>query len=1359
MSIGQRARQRGAAQLALLLGLATVATGVGTFVPAPVLYAAGTVERVTVSQAGYSAGDTKLAYVLADNKLSDLSFQVKQGGTTVATGQLRDEGRTWGKQVYVANFSSVSLTGSGFSVVSNGVSSYSFPIGANQWESYLDEMTAFYRIQRATATADAYPAGYSTVAPSAKVFHEAGHLDDASSPDRTEHYDLTGGWYDAGDYGKYGGNQWVAGSIALSYLRHASSPSVQYDNDGNGVPDLVDEARFGSEYLLKFVDAFGGAQYNLKNNATFMHPEWSTDNIPGTSDDRIYQDLSVGGSAKAAGALAATARAINAALAYGRIDSALAADFEAFSEEAEAGAVISYEFAAANIDGPHGSYASVGGTANPLLWAETELFLLTNDTAYRDAAEARVALLAPGDLLSTNYWDMRPLALAELYPAASSSAQPAIKALLDEQKNFFLSSANDTPYGVLNQFKNFGVNEPHASYLGDMLRYFELFGDPVVLRAVQRGLYWIFGDNPWNVSWVSGIGTDYVDYLHTRLDTEARSAANPGVVIPGAMVSGPNMKDTKDKKSASPWYEDRKLIDDDTNQWRYNEYSVSIQAGLLYTIAGMSALNGSSWADGEDPQDIEIGTPVIGDFVTGEVSVFARPEGKVEQVEYKVDGGVYVPMSVSKGVYEGAVDTSSLAPYVNKRVDVRTTDSAGVRSYSSTFFTVAPPLPSPDSPLLYDDFGGSGTWGGVGLDWVNWWNQAGGTGFYQKTTADGRTVGLFKQTPASTSSWAKFEPWHDRVDLSGYRYLKFAMKNPGYPDSRVRIELNDGVRSYGLSGGWLDVPQTWTDYQFDMDAFASLGINKSNLSIVIWLKQNSVTYGEMLVDEIKAVNVASGTAPALTEASRTPSYGDGETTFTFQASYSDADNQKPFAVELVMDGVIHRMTETDSSDATFTDGKSYFYSMKLPPGDHRYYYRTTDTLSSVVRTPDLSGPFHADTQDANWKLDEGSGSAAADSFGNGWTAGLEGSVGGGPVWTAAGRFGGALSFDGVDDSASASWGQLTGASERTVAAWFRTTSTADAAFVSWGEDGSASIPPAPGGLSQLGIGGGKLGFFAGGSDAAIALTGYADGQWHHLAAAYDGTKVRLYVDGVLKITKTIALDTASSPLALGRSAGGGSWFAGDLDEIAVYHRALSGPEVEGLASPEPYGVWTLEEGSGSAAVDSSGGGRDGVLYGGPTWTDGGLTFDGIDDYVVIPWGQLSVNASRSIALTFRAASAADAVLAGWGTNSGSALSQLGFKSGSFGFLGNGNTLTIPAAQVADGQWHRAVVAFDKSVMRLFVDGELAAQKTTTLNTGISDLNLGRAPYGASYYKGELGDVRIYDYSVTERGAEALFAQQ
>ncbi|BBI32680.1 glycoside hydrolase family 9 protein [Cohnella abietis] len=909
------------------------------YLPAKRTEAAVVGVQSVISQAGYGAGDQKNGFVVSDHKLTDLSFQILNGTTTAYSGTLKYEGFFWNNFVYQADFSSLAATGTAFKLSSNGSTSFAFPIQTNMWSDYLDEMTAFYRIQRAgVATVDVLPPGYTNTTPSAKLFHSAGHLDDAVSSDGTQHYDLSGGWYDAGDYGQYGGNQWVGGEIALAYLRNSSSPLVQYDRDNNGIPDLLDEARWGAEYGIKYVDALGGAFYNINNNAGFVHPEKSTNNIPGDSDDRELGRLSVGGSAKAAGMMAATARAFQQA----GLD-------PAFVSSAESHAITAYDYAYNNQDKDQGSYETIGQISNALLWAEVELYLLTGDSTYNQRATDRINTLEITDVTSTNYWDMRPMALVEFYPVADTATKTHIHKLLKSSVDYFLSSSEDTPYGVLNEFSGFGVNEPHVSYLGDLMRYYELFGDPSVLRAVKKGMYWVFGNNPWNTSWVSGIGSNTVKFVHTRLDEESYSNTNQGIVVPGAMVSGPNITDTKDNRSESPWYVDRPLWQDDLGQWRYNEYSISIQVGLLYTITALTNYNENP-SGGTTPTKLQITSPKIGDYVTGVVKVFAEPESAISDVT--LNG---LNMTSNNGTYTGTIDVSYQKPFTKKLVRVKGTDSLGYDTYANTHFTVAPPLPSPSTPLLYDNFNTEGTFGSKKLDWVNWYNQNGGVATFERKKIDGRDVGIFKHTASSTSSQAKIQSWHDIVDWSGYRYMQVTVKNPDSPNLRVRFEIEDGVRAYGVSEGNLTLSNEWTTLLFDLNKFPLL--DKKNVNLVLWMSETDGGTGSFYIDEIIAVNQASGSAPTITNTALSATTGTPATPFVFTSTYQDVDNEKPFAVQVVIDGVIHNMQEMDSSDVTYTDGKDYSYTTKLPLGEHSYYFMTTDSTSDVVQTSTQNGPI------------------------------------------------------------------------------------------------------------------------------------------------------------------------------------------------------------------------------------------------------------------------------------------------------------------------------------------------------------------------------------------------------------------
>lgn len=936
---------------ALAAAVAAAALGATMLIAPPA--AAAAVLEVAVSQAGYSAGSDKVGYAVADAKLpGGTACRILQGPTVVVPAcTLLDRGVTWNRHVYVVEFGALDTVGTGFTLEVGGVASPAFEIADDIWDSYLDEMTAFYRIQRAgVATEDVYPAGYSSIAPSPGVFHEAAHLDDAASEDGTTSYTLTGGWYDAGDYGKYAGNQWVGGLIAISYLRHGTAPEVAFDGDANGVPDLLDEARFGSEYLIRFADAFDGALYDIKGSGGFAHPEHHTDGVPGTGDDRRISGLGIGGSAKAAGTLAATARAVAFAIAEGHVDAGLVAELETFAALCESTAVDYYEFALANADGPIGSYSTRDGIANSLLFAETELALLTGEAGYRTAAEATVAATQFDVRSSTNYWDLAPLSMAELHPIASPTARADIQAFLKHQLDYILSSVDDTPYGVVNQFKNFGVNEPHASYMADALRYYELFGDQRALKAVLRGTYWMFGANPWNTSWVSGVGERHVRFLHTRLDEQAQNQAGTGIVLPGALVSGPNAKDPLDPRSTSPWYEDRPVWADSGQQWRYNEYSISIQTGLLSTIVGLADIGGAPTSAGTPPTAMNVTSPLIGDEVTGDVTVFAQSGASLGAHALGPD---WSPMTGSGGVSTGTVNVDGVAPYTTARIDVRGTQASGAHSYGSTHYTVAPPLPAPDAPLLYDGFGRDGTFGTQGYTWANWWNNHAGVGSASNTVIDGRTAGRFVQNPATDASQAKFQPWHDVVDLSGYRYVTVVMKSPT-PGNRVRFQLADADSNHRISGPeLLAVPDTWTSYDFDLDAFP--GLDRSAAKMELWLQQTADVDGELHVDSISFTNRPSGSAPGLDGLSVSTATGSTSTDFVFRAEYADADGQPPHAVQLVVDGVVRTMAPVDASD-DYLGGVGYELAIRLPKGVHSWYVRTSDTTSPAVQTPVQLGP-------------------------------------------------------------------------------------------------------------------------------------------------------------------------------------------------------------------------------------------------------------------------------------------------------------------------------------------------------------------------------------------------------------------
>ena len=194
-----------------------------------------------------------------------------------------------------------------------------------------------------------------------------------------------------------------------------------------------------------------------------------------------------------------------------------------------------------------------------------------------------------------------------------------------------------------------------------------------------------------------------------------------------------------------------------------------------------------------------------------------------------------------------------------------------------------------------------------------------------------------------------------------------------------------------------------------------------------------------------------------------------------------------------------------------------------------------------------------------WSFNDGTGGTAADCSGRG----NPGTLSGGAAWTTDGRYGGALTFDGVNDMvtvADASSLDLT--SGMTLSAWVRPTTLG-----SWRQ---VLLKERPAGLTYALYATGK----ANNRPNATLAIGNVDREvngtaalpaatWTHLAATYDGSIARLFVNGTQVATRTQAgtLVTSTGALRIGGNAIWGEWFAGTIDDVRVYDRALTVAEI------------------------------------------------------------------------------------------------------------------------------------------------------------------------------------------------------
>jgi len=219
-----------------------------------------------------------------------------------------------------------------------------------------------------------------------------------------------------------------------------------------------------------------------------------------------------------------------------------------------------------------------------------------------------------------------------------------------------------------------------------------------------------------------------------------------------------------------------------------------------------------------------------------------------------------------------------------------------------------------------------------------------------------------------------------------------------------------------------------------------------------------------------------------------------------------------------------------------------------------------------------------------------------------------------------------------------------------------------------------------------------------------------------------------------------------------------NWVIGGDTSIYLYYDGshYDNPNVGNIASTAGQAVWDsnfkmvqhLIDYDTSHTKDSTSNNNDGTKKAAnePVQADGKIgkaqSFDGSDDYISTSWNQLTGNAARSIEVWFKTGSTSDSNWISWGTNNSNQLSQVGIWGGGLGYLGYANELTTPASAYADNAWHHLVVTFDGSAMKLYLDSVEKNSKSTTLNTGTSNLNIGRSITVSNYYNGTLDEVRI-----------------
>jgi endoglucanase len=513
---------------------------------------------------------------------------------TVFSGKLGVE-NIWdpsNEKTKLANFSSVVTPGQYVLSVPGVGSSPPFTIG---FHAHLDlargSIRAYY-YQRSSMTLEKTYAG--------KWARTAGHPDrrvyihpSAASANRAAESLISspGGWYDAGDYGKYVVNSGISTYTLFALYRHYPSLydtlKLNIPESGNNLPDLLDEALWNFRWMMTMQDPNDGGVYHKLTTAVFsgmVMPELD-------KNKRYVVQKSVTATLDMAAVAAYASRIFRSfeAQVPGLADSALAASRKAW-DWARLNPKAYYNQTEINktmlpvvLTGEYGD----GGASDEFQWAGTELYLATKEDSFYNVAFP--AGLPKGT--SVPGWpNVGPLAFYSMADEASDEFPLIDTALVKKRivdaatiaRNASTVSPFQVPIGA-REF-NWGSNSMIGNQGMLMLFGYKLTGDTSFVRGATDVLDYLTGRNGTSYSYVTGYG--YLSPLHPHhRPSTADDVTEP---VPGLLVGGPNpgQQDKCVYPSSLP-----ALSWSDTDcSYASNEVAINWNAPLAYIAGAMEAI-------------------------------------------------------------------------------------------------------------------------------------------------------------------------------------------------------------------------------------------------------------------------------------------------------------------------------------------------------------------------------------------------------------------------------------------------------------------------------------------------------------------------------------------------------------------------------------------------------------------------------------------------------------------------------------------------------------------------------------------------------------------------------------------------
>ena len=507
---------------------------------------------IRINQLGYLPGEAKTAVVFSGNPVKERFKLVntENENTVLRIRPQKSKVRGWGSfpYYYLLDFSSVRTSGDYYLLGErSGTRSPTFKIAENSWENTPAALLEFMRQQRC---------GYNPFLDAVCHRHD-GRSFYGPMPDST-YVDVSGGWHDAGDQLKY----LITASYATAHMLKAWQLYPQKFDDRvnalgqplpNGIPDVLDEARWGLEWILKLHPGPGQLIHQVADDRD--HTGWK---MP--QDDRsdygwgpdsyrpayfaTGRPQGLGKYKSEATGLANLAGRSAAALALG---AAVWSKYDQlFSIKCRRAAISLYELGKSREGYQQGNSYGAPYRYNETTWTDdmewgaAELYKITKKESYlRDAKHyARLAATESWMMLDSmahyQYYPFINMGHFVLHELVDSVFQDTLEMYYRKGIEKIAARAATNPYGIGVPFL-WCSNNLISAFITQVILYEKMTGNHAFHDLMLRHRDWLFGVNPWGTSMFTGLPAkgEYPLDVHTSIWVLTQKP------LPGGLVDGP----------------------------------------------------------------------------------------------------------------------------------------------------------------------------------------------------------------------------------------------------------------------------------------------------------------------------------------------------------------------------------------------------------------------------------------------------------------------------------------------------------------------------------------------------------------------------------------------------------------------------------------------------------------------------------------------------------------------------------------------------------------------------------------------------------------------------------------------------